>query len=373
MKALIRAQTSGTRLGPLTNQIPKPIIPVINRPSIEHAMRLLITYGIKDFVVSTHHQAELIEKVVGTSAQSLGCQVTFVNCPTKFKGMPWLEDYFDETFFALDCDIITTVDLGAMYKFHKEHQAITTVALLESNSSNAPSTTITNNGKLVRIDRNHKKKNYLHIIGVAIYEKDVFEYYKQNSNICSPFINNQDFTRLNLEPFSNEFFEKIPYLHFAKDSQWFGYKSSAFGIDIGKPNSYMKAHKDYFTKYKDLELLSEYTEIGRDIWVGKGVQIDSRAIIVGPVIIDSHSVIGFKAQIQPYSFISRNVIVGANTVIKQSIIWPYSIIGQEVTIINSVIPNNCVIGSKVEIQDIISIESGEIIHPKTKLIGNLAA
>ena len=126
MKAIILAAGFGTRLKPLTNKLPKPMFPVLNRPILEHALHFLSSQGIKEIAINLHHQSEKIIDYFG-NGKNFKVELHFSkeeNILGTAGGIKKLELFFkDETFLVINSDILVDINLKDVLKFHKEKRS----------------------------------------------------------------------------------------------------------------------------------------------------------------------------------------------------------------------------------------------------------
>ena len=137
-RAMILAAGFGTRLRPLTDKIPKALIKVNGKPMIENVILKLISFGITDIVVNTHHFAEQIEKYF--SARKFNASINLIN-EEKILGTGggiknarrYLED--DSDFLVHNVDVDSDLNLFEMYEFHKKSNALATLAVKKRKTS----------------------------------------------------------------------------------------------------------------------------------------------------------------------------------------------------------------------------------------------
>ena len=132
MKALILAGGLGTRLRPLTYTRPKHLLPIANRPHIEHVLDLLLAHDVRDVVLLTSYLAEEFEPtVVSARARGINVEVTHEQEPLGTAGaLKNAEELVgDDTFLAFNGDILTDVNLGEVVRFHRANSAMTTILL----------------------------------------------------------------------------------------------------------------------------------------------------------------------------------------------------------------------------------------------------
>ena len=134
MKAMILAAGLGTRLRPLTNTIPKPLLPVGGTPLIVWNLLLLRHHGIRDVIINLHHLGGLIEKEVGDGS-AVGMRISYSHEPTILGtggGVKQAEQYFEgEPFLVLNGDTLCDLDVGELSRFHRQEHPLATMVMRE--------------------------------------------------------------------------------------------------------------------------------------------------------------------------------------------------------------------------------------------------
>ena len=130
LQAVIMAGGAGTRLRPLTEDLPKPMLPVGNRPIMEHIIEQMREAGIQQVNITTHYQPEKITEYFG-DGQDFGVKLNYVaeDRPLGTAGALGLMEPATEPVLVINGDILTQVDFRAMLAFHREHQADLTVGV----------------------------------------------------------------------------------------------------------------------------------------------------------------------------------------------------------------------------------------------------
>ncbi len=139
MKAVLLAAGEGLRLGGVTADRPKPMIEIGGRPILEHNVRLLASYGIKDLIINLHYLPEVVTQHFGDGA-SLGVRITWSHEPTLLGtagAVKKVADQLTATFLVIYADNLTTCDLGKLLEFHKRKQGVGTVALFHRENATA--------------------------------------------------------------------------------------------------------------------------------------------------------------------------------------------------------------------------------------------
>ena len=132
MKAMALAAGKGTRLFPLTGEIPKPMAPVVNTPIIEHIFDLLAGHGIEEVRVNVHYLADALLEAYGEESRVNGMSVYLEREDELLGtagGVKRLADRFDDTFVVVSGDALTDVNITELVDYHKERGALATIAL----------------------------------------------------------------------------------------------------------------------------------------------------------------------------------------------------------------------------------------------------
>jgi NDP-sugar pyrophosphorylase family protein len=132
MKAMVLAAGRGTRLLPLTEQLPKALVPVAGRPMIEYSLLLLRYYGIRDIIINLHHLGDRIEPYLGDGRQ-WGLHITYSKEPDLLdtgggllKAKPFLEN---DTFIVINTDVLIDLPLNELIAFHQKKKASATLVV----------------------------------------------------------------------------------------------------------------------------------------------------------------------------------------------------------------------------------------------------
>lgn len=182
---VIMAGGKGTRLKPLTNLIPKPLVPISDKTVIEEIIHQFTSVGCKDFFVSINHMGDLIKEFFKRK-NITEYNINFIEeeKPLGTAGSLYLlKDKLDKTFFVSNCDIIVDVDFKEMMKYHKENNNIITALSVVKDFSIPYGTLETKeNGKLVGL-REKPKMIYQINSGVYILEPEALNYISDNEFI----------------------------------------------------------------------------------------------------------------------------------------------------------------------------------------------
>ncbi|MHB1548648.1 MAG: nucleotidyltransferase family protein, partial [Acidimicrobiales bacterium] len=131
MKAVIMAGGEGTRLRPLTSNQPKPMLPMANRPMMEHVVNLLRNHGFEDIVVTVAFMANAIRTYFGDGSE-FGVRMVYATEETPLGtagSVRNARDELEERFLVISGDVLTDIDLSRVVSFHEQHGAVATLAL----------------------------------------------------------------------------------------------------------------------------------------------------------------------------------------------------------------------------------------------------
>lgn len=323
MKALFLAGGKGIRLQPLTNGIPKPMVPILNKPLLERTMLHLKKSGISEMIISSCYQPKKIKDYFGDGEQ-FGLKIQYIveDIPLGTGGaIKNAEGPFDDTFIVLNSDILCDINIPKMMDYHKKSHAIATIAVTEVQNPSAYG--------VVESD----KKGY----AVSFVEKPKAE------SITSHFINAgiyifepAIFKEISLDgPVS---VERDTFPKLLEEGQKIAvYKDNSYWIDIGTLEKYKQVHKDILEgKCKMVDCNTS----GNGINLGRNIKIHPDSKIIAPVYIGDNVEIGAKAIISN-SVIGNNVSIGATSRIIGSVIWDDVHISSAVRLTNTIITSNC--------------------------------
>ncbi|GIW22744.1 MAG: hypothetical protein KatS3mg068_1751 [Candidatus Sericytochromatia bacterium] len=296
MKAIIIAGGSGTRLRPLTYNLPKPIIPFFDKPFLIYQLEYLKKYGINEVIVNTHYLHTTIKYIL-KDGSDLGIKIfySYEEKPMGTAGAVKLaESYFDnEPLIILNGDVLTDINLSEIISYHNKNKSDITIALTKVKDPTAFGLVFTNeNG---RIEKFLEKPSYDEAIintvnaGIYIINPEYFKLVPKN------------------EPYS---FERGLFpLMLNLEKNLYGYISNSYWIDIGTPDKYIQAHHD--TLIGKIKLNIPFDKIENNIFIGKDVDIDESVNLQGPLFIGNKAKIRKNSFIEEFSVISNNTFIDA--------------------------------------------------------------
>lgn len=314
MRAVLMAGGSGTRLRPLTCDLPKPMVPILNRPIAEHIINLLKRHQITEVIATLHYLPDVLRDYF-QDGSDFGIQMTYAveeDQPLGTAGcVKNIAELLDETFLVISGDSITDFDLTAAIAFHKQKKSKATLILTRVPNPIEFGVVITDTEG--RINRFLEKPSSSEIFsdtvntGTYILEPEVLEYLPANTE-CD---------------FSKDLFPLL----LAKDEPMYGYIAQGYWCDVGHLDAYREAQYDALDRKVQLDCA--YKEVSHELWVGQNTYIDQTAVIEAPVVIGDNCRIGARVQIEAGTVIGDNVTIGADANLKRPIVWNGAIIGDE--------------------------------------------
>ncbi len=330
MKAVVMAGGEGSRLRPLTVSRPKPMVPIVGRPVMEHILHLLKTHGITDVVVTVQYMASAIEDYFGDGSP-LGMRISYSReeVPLGTAGsVKNAEHLLTEPFLVISGDALTDYNLSAIIKYHREKKALATLTLAHvANPLEYGVITTDDDGHIQKfLEKPSWGEVFSDTINTGIYVLDpkIFAYFEKDK----------------VFDFSQDLFPKM----LAQGDPIFGYIADGYWCDIGNLATYMQANADLLHGRVDLPLPG--TDIGGRVWTEEGVEIDPDAQIFGPVYLGHDSKIKGGVIVHGPSCVGPYTIVDNHAQIDRSVIWNNSYIGERAELRGALVGSSCTIKSR---------------------------
>lgn len=347
MKAVIMAGGFGTRIQPLTSSVPKPMIPLANRPIMLHIVELLKKHGITDMVMLLYHQPDIIKNFF-RDGSDFGIKIEYVT-PLQDMGtagaVKCAERLLTERFLVISGDLLTDFNLKKIISFHCDHQAMATITLTSVKDPLQFGVVITDKER--RITQFLEKPGWGEVIsdtintGIYVLEPDIFRYIPEEENF----------------DFSQDLF---PLLLENRDPL-FGYPVKGYWRDIGNTDSYREAHHDIFHGRINIRIDEEKQDlVGKDIRLGTDVRLDDLKAVEGTVILGDNSQILGSADIKD-SVVGRNCTIEEGAKLFRCVIWDNVYIKKGAKLVDSVICSNVSVGQGVV------MEEGAIVADDTSI------
>jgi mannose-1-phosphate guanylyltransferase len=305
MKAVILAGGEGTRLRPLTLTVPKPVVPVVDRPFLRHQLDLLARVGITEVVFSLGYQPERIQAVFG-DGRELGFRIHYAveGTPLGTGGaVKNAEPYLDETTVVFNGDVLTDVDLPGVVRAHRESGAKATLVL-------APVPNPAAYG-LVEADAAGRVKSFI--------EKPTDPNQITTDQINAGIYVLDTSTLALMPPAQNHSIERAFFPALLRRGDLVrAWVHRGYWIDIGTPEKYLQVHRDILRGRFPVDLDAQPREGG---WVHAEARIDAGAELEGPFYVGSGCRVATRAHVGPDAVLASAVQVRAGARVSDSVVW----------------------------------------------------
>ena len=325
MKAIVLAGGLGTRLHPLTVNIPKPMIPVANRPMMEYVIYLLRKHKFKDITALLYHQPEVIKSYFGNGSK-FGVDISYIEAKEDY-GTAGAVRFAAQNFkdaksplLVISADLITDFDLEKVVKFHREKKAAATLVLTRVSNPLPYGIVITD--KEGKIKRFLEKPSWSEVFsdtincGIYVLDPEVLEYIPPGKGV----------------DFSQDLFPLL----LSEGKPLYGYIAEGLWKDIGGLKEYGKVHDDISG--------------GKPFQIAKGAKISPTAVLKGIIIIGENSVIGDGVVLEDVA-IGSNCEIRRGAALYKSILWDKVEIGSETHLFKAIIAKGAVIGDRCVLEE----------------------
>jgi mannose-1-phosphate guanylyltransferase len=335
MQAVILVGGEGTRLRPLTSTVPKPVVPLVDRPFVAYMLEWLARHGVDDVVMSCGFLATSVRDVLGNGAR-FGLKLTFVEEPEPrgtAGALKYAEHLLQDRFLMLNGDVLTDIDLTAQIAQHERTGARGTLALVPVSDPTAYG--------LVRLHANGAVKEFV--------EKPSADEIDTNLISAGAYVLERDVVDL-IAPGRNVSIEREIWPQLVGDGLY-GYAAEAYWLDIGTPERYLQGTFDIL----EGNVRTAVRERLGDgyVSVAEGVESDGR--IVPPALVARGCKIGTGAHVGSLVVLGEGVTVGARSTIERSVVLDGARIGPECEL------RDCIVAAGVRVGDGTVISGGAVI------------
>ncbi len=339
----------GTRLRPMTANQPKPLLPVANRPIMEHVLRLLKRHGFEETVVTVQFLAALVRNYFG-DGEDVGMRLQYATeeSPLGTAGsVKNAEDALrDDTFLVISGDALTDMDLSEMVRFHRDNGALVTVGLTRVPDPLEFGIVITEeDGKIQRF---LEKPTWGQVFsdtvntGVYIMEPEVLAEVSAKESV----------------DWSHDVFPKL----LQRGAPIYGWVSDRYWEDVGTHESYLKANTDVLARRVEVDIAG--FEVSPGVWLGEGAAVDPDAVLTGPVVIGEYAKIEAGAHIREYSVIGANVVVKEGAFVHRAVVHNNVFVGPGTTLRGCVVGKNTDVMRRARIEETAVVGDECVIEPE---------
>ncbi len=339
MKAVILAGGEGTRLRPLTEKVPKPMIPVAGRPCVEYSIMSLVRGGLTDIVITTGYLSDKLIRSIGTG-KDIGARIlySFESEPAGTAGaVKMIEPFLESPFIVVYGDTLMNIDIRSLYEDHQKSGADVTMAVTEVDDPSEFGVVETDSDGFVRrFQEKPKKEEALsHWINAGIY-----------------VLNKEVMTLVPSEgPY--DFAKQLFPAMLARGEKIRAHRISGTWLDIGRPADLQKAN---------LAVVETH---------GTEQTIDG-CTVSGKLIMTARPRVGNDVEIRGPCYIGSNVMFDDRTTIINSCLYDRVHVGHETRISDGLILENCKIGKNCDIRESIlspGCRIGDNVHLDRSVIG----
>jgi mannose-1-phosphate guanylyltransferase / phosphomannomutase len=359
VKAIMMAGGFGTRLRPLTSNIPKPMVPMANRPMMEHIIRLLKENGFDDLLIMLYYQPDVIISHFGDGS-AFGVKIQYLR-PQADLGtagcIKFAESQLKEPFLVISADLLTDFNLKAVLSAHRQKKALATLVL----------TRVANplSYGVVIVDENNAVQRFL--------EKPSWgEVFSDTVNTGIYMLDPEVLTHIpegRAYDFSKDLFPRL----LEQKQPLFGYVAKGYWKDVGDLSEYRLAHYDLLESWPSSVLPGKAHKRGdAEVFYGEGTQVHPKAVFEGKVLLGKGCRVEEGAKITR-STLGNGVVVRTGAQLSGCVLWNDIAVGENARIEEAVIGNLCQIGEKAQIfagaiiGDDCAIGQGTIVHSNVKI------
>ncbi len=342
MQALILAGGEGTRLRPLTSTVPKPVVPLANRPFISFMIAWLRRHGVDDVILSCGFMAERVRDVLG-DGESLGVRLRYVEEPRPLGtggALRYAGDLLDERFLMLNGDVLSDIDLSAQLRQHEQTGARGTIALVAVEDPSAYG--------LVRRNSDHSVSEFL--------EKPSPDEIDSNLINAGAYVLERSILDEMAPAGTNISIERDVFPTLVGRGLY-GFEGTGYWLDIGTPDGYLQATFDILERNVE-------TEVGTRLEEARGVLADDASVdgrLVAPALVAGGSTIEQGAIVGGRVVLGAGVTIGHGSHVENSVVLAGATIGAHTTISSSIV------GAGVRIGDHCHIDGGVVIGDRVAL------
>jgi mannose-1-phosphate guanylyltransferase len=335
VQAVILVGGEGTRLRPLTSTVPKPVVPLVDRPFIVYMLEWLKHHGVDDVILSCGFLATSVRNVLGDGSQ-LGIRLRFVEEPEPrgtAGALKFAESFLDERFLMLNGDVLTDIDLSAQIAQHERTGATGTLALV-------PVPDPTNYG-LVRTNENNTVREFV--------EKPSADQIDTNLISAGAYVLERSVVDM-IAPGRGVSIEREIWPRLVGKGLY-GFPSDAYWLDIGTPERYLQGTFDIIEGNVQTDVLQR---LG-DGYISVAEDVVTAGRVIPPAVVERGCTIGAGAHVGSLVVLGDGVSVGEHARIERSVVMQGAEVGA------GCILTDCIVAAGVRIGERTVVSGGAVL------------
>jgi mannose-1-phosphate guanylyltransferase len=335
VQAVILVGGEGTRLRPLTSTVPKPVVPLVDRPFIAYMLEWLGRHGVDDVIMSCGFLATAVRNVLGDGSQ-YGLRLRFVEEPEPrgtAGALKYAEDLLEERFLMLNGDVLTDIDLTAQIAQHEATKATATLALVPVDDPSAYG--------LVRLHDDHAVEEFV--------EKPSADQIDTKLISAGAYVLERGILDL-IAPDRNVSIEREIWPQLVGDGLY-GYPADAYWLDIGTPERYLQGTFDIL----EGNVATGVAERLGASFMAVSERVEAEGRIVPPALVDRGCTIGAGAHVGSLVVLGEGVTVGEGASIERSVVLNGAEIGRDCVL------RDCIVAAGVRIGEGSTVSGGAVL------------
>lgn len=330
MKAMILAAGLGTRMRPLTEHCPKPLLPLMLQPMLDHILVHLQCYEVRDVVINLHHRAEQLAAWLGDGSRwgmrlSLSVEPDILGTAGAIKHVAHLLD--EAPFLMLNADVLMDIDLHALWHWHCQRGAVVTMVVRPDPAARAYGPVIVDAADRVQLI-NGRPTSRAAVTG----EETIFT----GLQVVDP----QVFDHIPPDCFISTTADVYPALMEANKAIY-GYRHRGYWMDIGVPARYLRTHWDMLNGLLGEPWRQHLPLASQAILETTAIPPGLHSVtIIPPVILGPDVTLEPGACVGPYVVLGTGCQVGTSALVQESVLWERVQVGRGAYVDKSVLAND---------------------------------
>jgi mannose-1-phosphate guanylyltransferase len=315
MRAMVLAAGLGTRLRPITYEMPKPMVPVLNRPVMEHILNLLARHDFTETIANLHWFPDVIEGYFGDGSGS-GVSLSYSREEQLLGtsgGVRNAAEFLGDSFLVISGDALTDIDLRAMREFHESHDGIATLAMKRVvDTSQFGVAIVGSDGRIQGFQEKPDPSEALSDLancGIYMFRREIFDFFPEpGTSKAAKEGDPPGFADWAMDIFPRLLESDVPFHSHEIDAYW---------NDIGNLEELRDGNIDALTGAVAVDREGETVEGFRS-----GERMEGEPALAGPVLLGPGCEIGDDVRIDGPSIIGDGVKVGDGSRLKEVIALP---------------------------------------------------